>query len=70
MHLTVVFGNTFIHPSGAELSAKELIELQKHKPRQIIHENTHFQYTPFNHVKSKEAMVKAASFKALINNGK
>ncbi|KAH9525453.1 Splicing factor ESS-2 [Bulinus truncatus] len=57
-------------PEGQELSAKEMIEIQKHKPRQIIHENTRFQYNPFNNARSKEAMQRAASFKALINQGK
>ncbi|KAK3751881.1 hypothetical protein RRG08_047154 [Elysia crispata] len=57
-------------PQGVELSAKELIEQQKHKPREIVHENTRFHYTPFSNNKQKEAMQKAATFKALINHGK
>ncbi|XP_005102187.1 splicing factor ESS-2 homolog [Aplysia californica] len=57
-------------PEGMELSAKEQIEDKKHKPKQIIHENTRFQHAPFNTTKSKEAMQQAASFKALINKGK
>lgn len=57
-------------PQGVELSAKELIEQQKHKPREIIHENTRFHFTPFSNSKQKEAMQKAATFKALINHGK
>ncbi|KAI8783043.1 protein DGCR14 [Biomphalaria glabrata] len=57
-------------PDGQELSAKEMIEEQKYKPQQIVHENTRFQYNPFNNARSKEAMQKAASFKALINQGK
>ncbi|GFN99431.1 Dgcr14-like protein [Plakobranchus ocellatus] len=63
--------NTVMYvPQGVELSAKELIEAQKHKPREIVHENTRFHYTPFSNIKHKEAMQKAASFKALINHGK
>ncbi|RUS70562.1 hypothetical protein EGW08_021676 [Elysia chlorotica] len=57
-------------PQGVELSAKELIEQQKHKPREIVHENTRFHYSPFSNNKQKEAMQKAATFKALINHGK
>lgn len=63
--------NTVMYvPEGCELSAKELIDEKKHKPKAIIHENTRFQYSPFNSVKSKDAMKQAASFKALINQGK
>jgi len=63
--------NTVMYvPEGCELSAKELIEEKKHKPKAIIHENTRFQYNPFNSAKSKDAMKQAASFKALINQGK
>ncbi|XP_046330560.2 splicing factor ESS-2 homolog [Haliotis rufescens] len=57
-------------PDGESLSAKELIELQKHKPREIIHENTRFQFNPHNIVKSKQQMQEAASYKALANLGK
>ncbi|BFZ19112.1 hypothetical protein BsWGS_22151 [Bradybaena similaris] len=57
-------------PEGVDLSAKELIELQKHKPREIEHGNTRFRHCPFSNSKSREAMQKAASFQALINQGK
>ncbi|CAG5135367.1 unnamed protein product [Candidula unifasciata] len=57
-------------PEGVDLSAKELIELQKHKPREIVHGNTRFTHCPFSNTKSKEAMQKAACFRALINQGK
>uniref|UniRef100_A0A0B7AHB3 Uncharacterized protein n=1 Tax=Arion vulgaris TaxID=1028688 RepID=A0A0B7AHB3_9EUPU len=57
-------------PEGVDLSAKELIDQQKHKPREIIHDNTRFQHNPFSNAKSKEAMQKAATFRALINQGK
>ncbi|XP_059139031.1 splicing factor ESS-2 homolog [Physella acuta] len=57
-------------PEGLELSAKEMIELQKHKPKEIVHENTRFHFNPFSNARSKEAMQQAAAFKALSNQGK
>ena len=69
IHLSDSLMFCFSHVLGVELSAKELIEQQKHKPREIVHENTRFHYTPFSNNKQKEAMQKAATFKALINHG-
>ncbi|KAJ8312152.1 hypothetical protein KUTeg_009525 [Tegillarca granosa] len=57
-------------PDGCELSASEIIDLKKSKPREIIHANSRFQYNPWNQMKSKEMLAKAASDKAVSNCGK
>ncbi|XP_050408670.1 splicing factor ESS-2 homolog [Patella vulgata] len=57
-------------PDGVELSEKEIIEDKKFKPREIVHENTRFQFTPYNLHKNKQIMQQAAVSKALVNQGK
>ncbi|KAL5016601.1 hypothetical protein ScPMuIL_006190 [Solemya velum] len=57
-------------PDGADLSAKEIVELQKAKQREIIHENTRFHSNPWNTNKNKETIKEAATMKALTNMGK
>ncbi|KAK7499042.1 hypothetical protein BaRGS_00009589, partial [Batillaria attramentaria] len=56
-------------PEGVEYSAKELIEIKKHKGRAVKHENTHFKENPFGS-QNKEVLQKAAVHKALVLQGK
>jgi protein DGCR14 len=56
--------------TGAELSSKELIELQKAKPREIIHENTRFHANPWDDRRNKQMVKQAASGKLLTSMGK
>ncbi|XP_070206069.1 splicing factor ESS-2 homolog isoform X2 [Littorina saxatilis] len=63
--------NTVMYvPGGVEYSAKELIELHKHKGRQVNHHNTHFTENPFATAGNKELLHKVAVQKALVNQGK
>ena len=48
-------------PEGVDLSAKELIEQNAKKEREIKHENTRFAHDPFNSVSSKLALSEAAN---------
>ena len=48
-------------PEGAELSAKELIEINGKKDREIMHENTRFTHEPFKSVSYKVALTEAAN---------
>lgn len=57
-------------PEGEDLSAAELLELKKKKPRKIVHENTRFHLNPWNSQKSKEVIKQAASEKALLHSGR
>lgn len=57
-------------PDGVEYSAKELIEIKKHKGREVNHENTHFRENPFGVGRNREALHKAAVHKALVLQGK
>ena len=61
---------TWIFFLGADLSAKEKIELQGKKPRQIIHSNTRFKHNPFNMEKSKESIQEAANTQAIMKSGR
>lgn len=56
--------------SGVELSEAEMTELKKGKSREIIHENTRFQISPWNQSKSTEQIKQAASMKAMACYGK
>ncbi|OWF40395.1 protein DGCR14-like [Mizuhopecten yessoensis] len=57
-------------PDGVKLSKTEEMELKKGKSREIIHENTRFQISPWNQIKSTEQIKMAASLKALACYGK
>ncbi|XP_069136281.1 splicing factor ESS-2 homolog [Argopecten irradians] len=57
-------------PDGEELSEAELLELRKGKSREIIHENTRFQVSPWNQSRSAEQIKQVASLKALSCYGK
>ena len=48
-------------PEGVDLSAKELIEQNAKKEREIKHENTRFAHDPFNSVSCKVALSEAAN---------
>ena len=57
-------------PNGADFSNEELVDMQKKKPRKIVHDNTRFQINPWNQNKSREMMKQAASAKAMAEAGK
>lgn len=48
-------------PKGVELSAKELIERNAKKEREIKHENTRFTHDPFDSASCKQSLSEAAS---------
>jgi len=48
-------------PDGVDLNAKELIEKNAKKEREIKHENTRFAHDPFNSVSCKTALSEAAN---------
>ncbi|XP_076472819.1 splicing factor ESS-2 homolog [Babylonia areolata] len=63
--------NTVMYvPEGVEYTAQELIEMRKHKTRQVVHQNTRFTQNPFGRTGGKELLQKAAVHKALVNQGK
>ena len=51
-------------------SAAEKIERMAVKEREIVHRNTRFVVDPFNQEKSKETITQAASFQAMMLQGK
>jgi len=51
-------------------SAVEKIERMAVKEREIVHRNTRFTVDPFNQEKSKETITQAASFQAMMMQGK
>ncbi|CAH1801767.1 unnamed protein product [Owenia fusiformis] len=57
-------------PDGVSESAKEKIERQKKKPREIIKSNTRFEKKPFNTAQSAEVITQAASERASALQGK
>ncbi|KAL3857379.1 hypothetical protein ACJMK2_012054 [Sinanodonta woodiana] len=57
-------------PDGVDFSSKELMEMSKKKPREIIHENTRFKGRPWNERQSKTLLKQAASEKAHVNQGR